>query len=368
MLYEKDITKYSTLKEFIARNLVDTSYANRVVLNTLNQYFKDNDIATTVHTIKGRATHMFRKRIHLEKDREQDYMHHAIDALIVASLKKLHLLNSYLLNYDFNDLYNEDTGEIIKVEDDNKLLDPKYIQFISNLKKIQEESFRYYNGIIKRDEMIFQPIKISHKIDTKPNRKVADETIYSTRHIDGVDKVVKKYADIYKDNFDKLTNDIINDKYQEKYLMYRNDPKTFQIIKNIIMNHFTMYKDDKNIYTSSVKSGKIIYSLKGRNNPLYLYKEENGKVHKYSKKNNGPEITSMKYYDREYGSGIDISKYYQVTDKKVVLQQISPYRTDFYKSNEGKYKFVTVRYNNVFFKNQLISMLLITNGMRIKRN
>lgn len=58
----------------------------------------------------------------------------------------------------------------------------------------------------------------------------------------------------------------------------------------------------------------------------------------------------MKYYDREYGSGIDISKYYQVTDKKVVLQQISPYRTDFYKSNEGKYKFVTVRYNNVFQK------------------
>ena len=45
---------------------------------------------------------------------------------------------------------------------------------------------------------------------------------------------------------------------------------------------------------------------------------------------------------------IDISNKYQTKNKKVVLQQISPYRTDFYL--DGKtYKFVTVRYCNVFF-------------------
>ena len=83
-------------RKFINRNLVDTSYACRTVLNTLQHYFKDNEIDTKVHTIRGQSTNIFRKRINLQKDREQDYFHHAIDALIVASLKKMNIVNSYL--------------------------------------------------------------------------------------------------------------------------------------------------------------------------------------------------------------------------------------------------------------------------------
>jgi len=93
LLTEKDITKYDTVQEFINRNLVDTSYACRTVMNTLRHYFKDNGINTNVHTIRGQATNAFRKRIDLPKDSEEDYFHHAIDALIVASLKKLNLIN-----------------------------------------------------------------------------------------------------------------------------------------------------------------------------------------------------------------------------------------------------------------------------------
>ena len=33
----------------------------------------------------------------------------------------------------------------------------------------------------------------------------------------------------------------------------------------------------------------------------------------------------------------------------MILKQISPYRTDFYLSPKGKYKFVTVRYKDVFY-------------------
>ena len=350
LLYEKDITKFSNIQDFIARNLVDTSYANKVVLNTLVQYFKDNGIDTKVHTIKGSATHIFRKRINFIKNREQDYMHHAIDALIVASIKKLNLLNTYLVKYNIDELYNEKTGEILHVKDDDAILDPKYISFISQLKVIHEESYRYYNGLIKKEDMRYPPIKISHKVDTKANRKIADETIYSTRCINGIDKVVKKYSDIYSLDFHSLTNDIIQDMYQGKYLMYEHDPQTFEMIKNIVLDHFETYKDNPDIYTKTIKKGKTIYSLKGKNNPLSIYKKENGKIRKFSKKENGPEITSMKYYDGEYGSGIDISHHYETNKKKVVLQQIKPYRTDFYVSTKGKYNFVTVRYKDVFFK------------------
>ena len=137
LLYDKDITKYSNAKEFINRNLVDTSYACRVVLNTLTDYFRDNEISTKVHTVKGQATSAFRKRVKLDKDRDLDYSHHAIDALIVASIKKLGLLNTLLSKYNLDDLYNSDTGEIIKVEDDEKYLDSKYIEYISNLKNVK---------------------------------------------------------------------------------------------------------------------------------------------------------------------------------------------------------------------------------------
>ena len=67
MLDERDINKFSVIQEFINRNLVDTSYANRVVLNTLTDYFKDNEIDTKVHTVNGKLTDLFRKRINLKK-------------------------------------------------------------------------------------------------------------------------------------------------------------------------------------------------------------------------------------------------------------------------------------------------------------
>lgn len=350
MLYEKDITKYSNMKEFIARNLVDTSYASRVVLNTLTSYFRDNDISTNVHTIRGSATSLYRKRIGLKKDRDKDFLHHAIDALIVASIKKQSIFRKYLIKYNLSELYNEKTGELIKVEEDSKVIDPVFIEFISNLKTIYEQSYQYYNGYISRNKMKFKPIKISHKVDTKPNRKISDETIYSTRNVNGVERVVKKVKDIYDPKFDKLTNDIINNQYHNKWIMAEKDEQTFEIIKSIVMAHFNTYKEDKDIYKSKSKKGVTTWSLKGSNNPLSQFKEEHGKIRKYSKKGNGPEITSMKYYEDELGNHVNITKKYNVDNKNVVLLQISPYRTDFYVSPKGKYKFVTIRYCNVFYK------------------
>lgn len=346
LLLEKDITRFDVIKEFINRNLVDTSYANRVVLNTLQNYFKDNEISTKVHTVKGQATSAFRKRINLPKDRDEDYLHHAIDALIVASIKKQPLYSDYLAKYDFEKLYDEQTGEIIPVGEDNRLLDPKYIDFISNLKNIYDESSKYYNGLLSTDSLHYRSIKISHKVDTKPNRQVADETIYSTRNIQGIDKVVEKYKNIYDPKLTALAEDVINDKYQDKYLMYRNNPETFGIIRDIIMHHFMQFRDDAKYYVTN-KKGE--FSLKGEN-PLTAFQQEFGTIKKYSKKGNGPEVTMMKYLSGALGSHIDISDNYNSDNKKVILKQISPYRTDFYVSKLGKYKFVTIRYKDVFYK------------------
>lgn len=352
LLNEENISKEEVAKKFINRNLVDTSYACRVVLNTLSDYFKDNEIDTKVHTINGRVTDLFRKKIHLEKDRDENYLHHAIDALIVASVKKMNLLNGYLAKqeHDFNDLYNEETGEIITIPDDKVFYDERYIQYIVNLKTLFEESSNYYNHVIDKGNMCFNPIKISHKVNTKPNRQIADETIYSTRNVDGTDYLIEKIPNIYDPKDKKcirLVQDISNGE-DEKYLMAKHDPQTFDLIRDIVKYHYEQFKSDSKMYKASKKKGEEIITLVGEN-PLTKYKEENGAVRKYSKKGNGPEIISMKYESEKLGNHLDISSNYQTNNKKVILKQIKPYRTDFYQCEDGKFRFVTVRYTNVSY-------------------
>lgn len=352
LLNEENITKEEVAKKFINRNLVDTSYACRVVLNTLSDYFKDNEIDTKVHTINGRVTDLFRKKIHLEKDRDENYLHHAVDALIVASVKKMNLLNEYLLKqeHDFNDLYNEETGEIITIPDDKVFYDERYIQYIVNLKTLFEESSKYYNHVIDKENMCFNPIKISHKVNTKPNRQIADETIYSTRSVDGTDYLIEKIPNIYDPKDKKcirLIQDILNGE-DEKYLMAKHDPQTFDLIRDIVKYHYEQFKSDSKMYKVTKKKDKEIITLVGEN-PLTKYKEENGAVRKYSKKGNDPEIISMKYESEKLGNHLDISSNYQTNNKKVILKQIKPYRTDFYQCEDGKFKFVTVRYTNVSY-------------------
>ena len=141
----------------------------------------------------------YQEKIHLEKERDNDYYHHAIDALIVASLKKLNLVNSYLMKYDFDKLYDEKTGEILEVPEDKKYLDPTYISFVSTLKNIYEESYKYNLGLMKKEDMHYPLIKISHKIDTKPNRQISDETIYSTRQVNGTEMLVERIKNIFNE-------------------------------------------------------------------------------------------------------------------------------------------------------------------------
>lgn len=325
-LNEKDISKYENMKEFIARNLVDTSYANRLVFNTLMNYFKDNDIDTKVHTIKGNATAIFRKYIK-ELDKNRDfYEHHAIDALIVASIKKLGLYNKLLKDFAIDDtnevVYNKATGEIIETNAE-LLLDEKYIKFIKQLASYPVRRF-------------------SWQIDTKPNRSVSDQTIYSTRKYDDGEKLIKKYKDIYDAKFYTLANDIMNGDV-DKYLIYKHDKQTFAKIEEVVRYYYEEHKDDARMI--SMKKGKVEFKF----NPLYRYREDtNQMIKKYAKKDNGPIITQIKYVDGNLGNRIDISKNYDSKDKRIVLQQISPYRTDFYLDNDT-YKFVTIRYSNVFY-------------------
>ena len=302
LLNQKDVSQYINMEEFVARNLNDTSYGIRTVMNTMKKYFSDNDISTKVFTVKGKFTNNFRSRVGLKKDRDF-FIHHAVDALIIAGSKNQKVFSeAYKLFTDSDGVTQiAETGEVFDYSQD-PFEDNRFMNYISSLRQIEGK-----------------PEDFSWKVDKKTNRSFADQTIYSTRNVEGTDYVVSKYKDIYGKEGESLKKLFETGEASNKLLMAKNDEKTFELFKKI----YESYKNEKN--------------------PFLKYKDEFGPIRKYSKDETGPIITSVKYYNGKLNSCLDVSHKYNVKNKKVVLLQNSPYRTDIYQSPEGKYKMVTVR-------------------------
>lgn len=320
LLLEKTMTKFDDLESFINRNLVDTSYAIRTLSSSLKSYFKSNNIDTSVFTVKGKQTHTFRtlaakdwSKKHSKssasinpmiKDRDH-YRHHAIDALIIAGLSNQRLF-SYIYGLHSNiqkHTFDINTGELFGM---NPMEDSEFSRFLTNLSEIEDHQIRF-----------------SWKHDTKPNRAFSDETIYSTRHIDGEDMVVKKYKDIYTLKSNELCKIFDSEIKKKNLLVYKHDRKTYDILESIYRSH------QHEAY------------------PFKAYYDAFGPIRKYSKSGNGPAIQSLKYIDTKLGNHIDITHKFKTDDKKVVLLQLSTYRIDVYRSNEGVYRFVTVRPHDI---------------------
>lgn len=337
LVFDKDISKFDVMKEFINRNLVDTRYSSRAVLNLLQDYFKVNQISTKVASVRGSVTSAFRKRLDISKDREQDYYHHAVDATIVAMLSKKSNIYKVFSNTRLeNELYAFNNFELT-LESEYEFFDVNLMRLMS---KVQNIGKKEDNGDLHASYRL-EP-KLSHKVDRKPNRQISDETIYGTRQLDGTEVVIKKYKNIYDPKFMQLA-EIIDGKSKsvtkDKLLIYRHDIKSYEKLVQIVEE----YK-------------KVVGPIE-KENPFYWWKEvqQQGYITKFAKKDNGAPIIAIKYIDSVLGNHIDVTSNYkqnQNTDKqkKVVLLQISPFRTDFYISPSGQYKFVTLRYNDVSYR------------------
>jgi CRISPR-associated endonuclease Csn1 len=308
-LFEQDITKWETQREFINRNLVDTRYASKAILNMLSEYFRANRIPTTVHTIRGAVTSAFRKRAQIHKDRDQDYSHHAVDALIVAGIKKMGLIKhvwDVFVDRNGEVVADRKTGEIITPDNEDKFFDKDLVSFVRHLR----DNVRPY---------------YSHKVDRKPNRGISDQTIYSIREYNGTEYVIEKCKDIYNEQEgEKIAKIFRNGRAKEKILMARHDPETFALLEKIVAS----YPDAKN--------------------PFAAYRLQHGPIRKVSKKNNGPEVKSVRYYGGKLGIHMDIShKYQKGSGGRVVKLSLNPYRVDVYKDPDGHYKFLRITHANL---------------------
>ena len=331
LLTEEDISKIEVKQKFIERNLVDTRYSSRVVLNALQDFYKAHKFDTTISVVRGQFTSQLRRKWGLEKSRET-YHHHAVDALIIAASSQLRLWkkqNNPLISYKEGQFVDSETGEIISLTDDEYkelVFKAPYDYFVDTLRSKKFE-----------DSILF-----SYQVDSKFNRKISDATIYATRKAK-LDKdkseetyVLGKIKDIYSqsgyDAFIKIYN-----KDKSKFLMYHKDPQTFEkVIEEILRTYPSKEFNEKNKEVPC--------------NPFEKYKQENGPIRKYSRKGNSPEIKSLKYYDKNIPeSFIDITP--SNSNNKVLLRQLYPWRTDVYFNPQtDKYELLGLKYADLQFE------------------
>ena len=309
LLFTEDITKIDVLKDFINRNINDTGYASKTVLNICQNYFKAKNIDIKVKTIKGAFTSEMRKNLGLNKDRDESNGHHAIDASLLCFSQ---------LGYDrFMDMRNKiidiETGEML----DKKAFEKGISSDEYNKLLYQSRWLRIKESI---DEAKDKKIKYWYRVDKKPNRQISDQTIRGTRVYDGEEKVINstKLSNIYKLKSSEIKKDIINNK--ENLLIYINDRKSYEQLVKI----YERYKEETY--------------------PFAKYREETGDyIRKYAKNNKGPIITRLKYIDGKLGSHIDISHKYKngKKERRVILEGLNPYRTDIYFNNKDK-KYIAI--------------------------
>lgn len=321
LLFSDDITKIDVMRGFINRNLNDTRYASRVVLNILQSFFNTKKIDTKVRTLRGSYTHQMRINMKLDKNRDISYAHHAVDAMLVG-FSQLGYESYRKLQGEFIDF---ETGEILnKAMWEEKMSDDVYSDYLYGMRW---SNIR--NEIIRAEK----EIKYWYYVDHKSNRGLCNQTIRGTREYDGKIYKINKLDIRTKEGVALFKKLALSKKEsdREKLLVYKNDKRTFEDLIRII-NDFSE-----------------------ASNPFLQYEKETGDyVRKYAKKHNGPKIDKLKYIDGEIGACIDVShKYgYEKGDKRVVLEKLVPYRMDvYYKEAEKTYYLVGVRQSDVKFEN-----------------
>lgn len=216
-LFSENVRDIDTRKRFISRNLVDTRYSSRVVLNSLQEFFNEKDDGTKVTVIRGKFTSNMRKHWHINKTRDT-FHHHAIDASIIAATPFLNMWKKGGTIFPVKvgeESIDIETGEIL----DDKQFD----------KAMYEQP---YNGFVDELMNADDRVKFSHQVDKKMNRKVSNATIYSTRvgqlakDKKEAEYVVAKVKDIYSvagyTAFKKVF-----DKDKSKFLLAEHDPRSF---------------------------------------------------------------------------------------------------------------------------------------------
>ena len=340
LLFSEDITKIDVQKGFINRNINDTSYASKVVLNIIQSYFRAKEADTRVKVIKGSYTHQMRVNMKLDKNREEGYAHHAVDAMLMG-FAQLGYEAYRKLQGTFIDF---ETGEILSPQMwEKEMSDEVYADYLYGMK---------WSSIRREITEAENSVKYWHYVDRKSNRGLCNQTIRGTREYNGKIYKINKFDIRTKEGVAQFKKLALSKKEsdKERLLIYKHDRTTF----NNLVKIFQDYADAAN--------------------PFLQYEKEIGDcVRKYAKQHNGPRIDKLKYVDDEVGTCIDVSHKYghRKGSKKVILESLVPYRMDiYYHHNEAAYYFVGLKQSDIKFDKgraiideEAYAKILVSEGM-----
>ncbi len=344
LLFEGSIEKYSL--KFINRNLRDTAYGTIALIEELNKYneylYFKTGYRINIVSSPGQLTHKIRNRIDIEaKDRNYLY-HHAVDAMILASLADTNigevLIESqntpkYWLNNKTKDIdtmiKNVELNNFMQIKDFNNNC---VNQPIDEKDSLVKRSFEVYRNPIRQfsNANYVKYIKKGNEYYIlKQIDNIYDTTIRDLKGTNG-----KKLFDQLFDKFDK----------QIELLCEEKDPKLFEKLKNIYYSH----KDSKNPFVQEcifangleVEKNKFNYLIHGirktdkPNSPIVVKLRYIQKVNfpyiktlKAKRKNLNNEFIETKQQEYTY-IGLDslaqasVRIYYSIDEQKFIFMPI----------------------------------------------
>lgn len=213
--------------EFIERNLNDTKYMSRLMLEIMKDYLEmtpSKKSKKQVRSVNGSITSYLRKFWGLNKIREDGDTHHAIDAAVIATvsdgqIQKITKYNQLKERFNRNEkefkLIDKETGEVINVDDKeqfekvgidimSKYLPTPYPEFIEELKirtRVDYNNpFKFTEneqialiklGYDDEDVQNLKPIFVSRMKTVKTTGAIHAETLMSAREYDETKMLIK---------------------------------------------------------------------------------------------------------------------------------------------------------------------------------
>lgn len=229
-LFEEDLNKYSI--RFINRNLRDTAYATKELINQIKMfnYYLDDKYNKTIKTLStpGQITHKIRDNYNLEKNRDIGKFHHAVDASIVASIADTNI-GEIIIN-------SQNDGKYWIVDKKNRIDETKRKTLANYLRNISIDKYIEYIKNIDRDEKIL----ISSQVNKSVQGKLSDANVSKFIKIGDTLNKVSQIDNIYEEDTKKLS-EYFEESANKRLMIRDNNPKLFNKLREI----YYQYKDIK---------------------------------------------------------------------------------------------------------------------------
>jgi len=270
------LTEKIDAEGFIERDLNDTRYASRTLKKYLETYLKigEDDNKVKVLAVNGYLTAELRHQWGLEKDRDANDIHHAVDAVVIA-LANAGIVKK-LANYYKEREYRKHPKFTEPLENFRKVLNEKLVNLPVNRLLVSRPPRKKVTGQAHKETVISPKNKDHSMIEIHKGRGYAEQSLMP--RVDVFKKGGKfYYVPIYVADFAKkeLPNKIITIGKEKNEWNVADDSYEFL---------FSLFKDDLIKFKQKGKAEVMGYFLNiGISNCQITYQNINGSKEKNSK-------------------------------------------------------------------------------------